>query len=38
MRDFDAVGAILIFGAIGCLIIAGCSALGIALIEITFRP
>lgn len=26
MRDFDAVGAILIFGAIGCLIIAGCCA------------
>lgn len=32
MRDFDPVGAILIFGALGCLIIAGCCAGGLLML------
>jgi hypothetical protein len=34
----DPIGALLLFVGLACILIAGCSALGIALIEITFRP
>lgn len=34
----DPIGAILLFVGLACVLIAACSALGIALVEITFRP
>ncbi|WP_150613077.1 hypothetical protein [Pandoraea terrigena] len=35
--DFDAIGAILLFVGLACVFIAACSALGIVLIETSFR-
>lgn len=34
----DPIGTLLLAFGLACIFIAGCSALGIALIEITFRP
>lgn len=38
MRDFDPIGALLLAFGLACIFIAACSALGIFLIETTFRP